>query len=105
MATPCRAAVARRIIRRMRVLFFLLVLALLWSMPSVRLRAEAPLRVTSDSAAYCRELAGRIAALPAPRPAEEGRLVEEGLRLCDSGHVRTGIARLRRAMRDAARAE
>ncbi|MBU8538948.1 hypothetical protein [Falsiroseomonas tokyonensis] len=105
MATPCPDAVAGRIMRSMQLPVFLLVLVLCLSMGPLRLRADMPLRVTSDSTSYCRELAGRLSALPPPRPARERRVVEEGLRLCESGHVRTGIARLRRALRDAPAAQ
>ena len=61
----------------------------------------ASLRVTTDSATYCAELAERVAGMP--RGAEEPArsLAEEGKRLCETGHVRTGIARLRRAIRQA----
>ncbi|NKC31406.1 hypothetical protein [Falsiroseomonas selenitidurans] len=58
-----------------------------------------PLRVTTDGPAYCRELAARLAALPAT-PIQR-QLAAEGLALCDAGHVRTGIAKLRRALRAA----
>jgi len=60
---------------------------------------EPPVRVTTDSSAYCVELATRLAA--APRKGEEPArsLAEEGQRLCETGHVRTGIAKLRRALR------
>ena len=62
---------------------------------------EVPVRVTTDSSAYCTELAVRVAG--APRSAEEPvrSLAEEGQRLCETGHVRTGIAKLRRALRAA----
>jgi hypothetical protein len=61
----------------------------------------ASLRVTTDSAAYCVELAERVAGMPrgAEEPAKS--LALEGKRLCETGHVRTGIARLRRAIRQA----
>lgn len=62
---------------------------------------EPPVRVTTDSSAYCMELATRLAS--APRSGEEPArsLAEEGQRLCETGHVRTGIAKLRRALRAA----
>lgn len=63
--------------------------------------AEHPLRVTTDSAAYCGELAERIAAQPGAAQEPARSLAAEGQRLCDTGHVRTGIARLRRALRAA----
>jgi hypothetical protein len=62
---------------------------------------EHPVRVTTDSSAYCLALSARLA--EAPRGAEEPArsLAEEGQRLCETGHVRTGIAKLRRALRAA----
>ncbi|MGG5820136.1 hypothetical protein [Falsiroseomonas sp. HW251] len=63
---------------------------------------EQQLRVTTDSAAYCQELAVRVAAQPGldTDPALRS-LAEEGQRLCGNGNVRTGIAKLRRALRAA----
>jgi hypothetical protein len=58
------------------------------------------LRVTSDSVGYCRALAARMAELP-PRAEADRRLLAEGRQLCDDGHPRAGIARLRRALRGA----
>lgn len=61
---------------------------------------EQQVRVTTDSAAYCQELAVRVAAQPAADTDPAVRsLAEEGQRLCDIGHVRSGIAKLRRALR------
>jgi hypothetical protein len=62
---------------------------------------ELPVRVTTDSSAYCAELAARFAAESGTRPDAARTLAEEGRRLCDTGHVRTGIAKLRRALRAA----
>lgn len=62
-------------------------------------RGEQPMRVTTDSSAYCAELAARFAAQPATMPASAVTLAEEGQRLCRTGHVRTGIAKIRRALR------
>jgi hypothetical protein len=73
----------------------LLVLALL---PGAG-RGEQPMRVTTDSSAYCAELTQRVAAQTAAMPASAVALAEEGERLCRTGHVRTGIAKLRRALR------
>jgi hypothetical protein len=61
--------------------------------------SEMPLRVTTDSSAYCTELAARFAAQATVSPEPVRTLAEEGQRLCDTGHVRTGIAKLRRALR------
>lgn len=66
--------------------------------------ADTALRVTTDSAEYCDTLAHRLAGMPsggAPMPLALG---EEGRRLCAGGHYRTGIAKLRRAIRLAAEA-
>ncbi|WP_270935815.1 hypothetical protein [Falsiroseomonas oryzae] len=60
---------------------------------------ENPLRVTTDSSAYCLELASRFAGQPGATAEPVRSLAEEGQRLCENGHVRTGIAKLRRALR------
>ncbi|HEY4250743.1 MAG TPA: hypothetical protein VGM87_06070 [Roseomonas sp.] len=73
------------------------------------LRAGAPglsaepqnVRVTTDSVEYCGTLAQRVAALPGGGTEPARSLAEDGLRLCDTGHVRTGVAKLRRALRAA----
>jgi hypothetical protein len=65
---------------------------------------EGPSRTTTDNAEYCETLAARLAASPTPISDAPRELGEEGRRLCASGHVRTGIAKLRRALR-ATRAE
>jgi hypothetical protein len=61
--------------------------------------AELPVRLTTDSSAYCAELALRLAAQPGSATEPARSLAEEGTRLCETGHVRTGIAKLRRALR------
>ncbi len=63
--------------------------------------AEPPVRVTTDSVAYCQALATRLAALPAAAEEPALSLAEEGRKLCETGHPRTGIAKLRRALRAA----
>jgi hypothetical protein len=65
--------------------------------------AEHPpaLRVTTDSSAYCTELATRLAAQPNAAEEPVVSLGREGRELCATGHVRTGIAKLRRALRAA----
>lgn len=60
---------------------------------------EHPVRVTTDSSAYCVELANRFAGQSGTQPAGARSLAEEGQKLCESGYVRTGIAKLRRALR------
>ena len=78
-----------------------LSVALLPLMLATPVRAEPPLSVTTDSSAYCEELAIRVTNQPAARQDAVRNLAEEGQRLCDTGHVRTGIAKLRRALRAA----
>ncbi len=81
----------------------LLVLAagLSWSDRAMADDDTAP-RITSHSQDYCAHLTERLDALMftahlAPS-AEVISLTEEGRRMCDAGHVRGGIARLRRAV-------
>ena len=80
-----------------------LLLSVLAALAPVTVAAatEQPLRVTTDSSAYCVELASRLALQPGGRQEPARGLAEEGRRLCDTGHVRTGIAKLRRALRAA----
>jgi hypothetical protein len=63
-------------------------------------QGEAGLRVTTESSEYCQLLSVRVAALQ-ELPETARTLAEEGRRLCATGHVRTGIAKLRRAIRAA----
>ena len=58
-------------------------------------------RVTTDTVEYCGSLAARLAALPTAVSEPLRNLAEEGKRLCGNGHVRTGVAKLRRALRAA----
>ena len=60
---------------------------------------DHPVRVTTDSSAYCMELAVRLASQPRSVAEPAKSLAEEGQRLCETGHVRSGIAKLRRALR------
>ena len=72
---------------------FLLCLAL----PCARAAAQAaPIAVTTDSLSYCDNLARRV--LPVSVSAEGARLAHEGAALCEHGHLRGGIMRLRRAL-------
>ncbi|MDE2582826.1 MAG: hypothetical protein KGL52_14425 [Rhodospirillales bacterium] len=62
-----------------------------------------PARITTDSAVYCRKLAGRVDILAhgAPTeiiPAEALRLRTQGQSLCAAGRVRDGLICLRRAV-------
>ena len=77
-----------------------LFIALL-GVPLAAAAADGPVRVTTDSTAYCAELAGRLAEQPYGLVEPARSLAEDGLRLCGKGHVRTGIAKLRRALRAA----
>lgn len=63
--------------------------------------AEPMPRVLDATPEYCRSLAGRLAALPAGREEPSRSLGEEGVKLCGHGHVRTGVTKLRRALRAA----
>lgn len=76
----------------------LVLLGVLLASPAL---GEQPLRVTTDSSAYCEELAQRVSQQPGSRRDPVRSLAEEGQRLCEVGHVRTGIAKLRRALRAA----
>jgi hypothetical protein len=48
---------------------------------------------------YCDELSARLAPLPNAAREPARTLAEEGRALCRQGNVRTGVARLRRALR------
>jgi len=56
-------------------------------------------RMSTESSEYCEKLFARLAASPSPLTAASRDLGEEGRRLCANGHLRTGIAKLRRALR------
>lgn len=58
-------------------------------------------RLIDNTPEYCRGLARRLALLPAARMEPSRSLGVEGLRLCGDGHLRTGITKLRRALRAA----
>src|SRR4051794_13684691 len=63
--------------------------------------AEPSPRVTTDTVEYCSSLVARLAGLPAAQQEPSRTLAAQGVRLCGNGHVRTGIAKLRRAVRAA----
>jgi hypothetical protein len=63
--------------------------------------AEPSPRVITDTPEYCNSLVVRLAGLPAAKQEPSRTLAAEGERLCGNGHVRTGIAKLRRAVRAA----
>lgn len=66
-------------------------------------QSQRPMEVTSDSAAYCEHLAGRVMELrqraSAPQP-EVDLLLDRGQQLCAEGRVRPGLNRLRHALLD-----
>lgn len=78
-----------------------LPVALLVAAPELVAGGEPMPRVTTDSREYCVELADRLLEMPGSREETVRRLVEDGLRLCETGHPRTGVAKLRRAIRAA----
>lgn len=78
----------------------LLALPIAWFMATPA-QASAVARITTESIEYCAELSRRVTTLPKAGEALPSALAEEGRRLCANGHVRTGIAKLRRAIRAA----
>jgi hypothetical protein len=80
---------------------FTLLLLASWS----ALAQQAAPRLISDSPEYCAELAGRFAALGSDAPAHLRLLADEGRQLCAEGQTRSGIAKLRRALKEAQRGE
>ena len=54
-----------------------------------------------DTPEFCRSLAVRLADVPAAQSEPSRTLGEQGMKLCDEGHFRIGIAKLRRALRAA----
>lgn len=62
---------------------------------------EPPLRVTTDTPEYCDHLAGRFASEQRTHPdvtPEVQKLAQEGQQMCDTGLIRGGLYRLRRAL-------
>ncbi len=66
------------------------------SLPIVA-RGEDPMTVTSDTPGYCLGLAERMEQAGS-MPPQMRVLWEQGRALCERGHVRGGLMRLRRAM-------
>ncbi|MEO3475169.1 hypothetical protein AAFN86_25130 [Roseomonas sp. CAU 1739] len=79
----------------------LLPLALLFGTSDLVAGGEPMPRVTTDSREYCVELVHRLVVLPGAQDEVVRRMAEDGMRLCDTGHPRTGVAKLRRAIRAA----
>ena len=77
--------------------WFLALMLVLLSFPPAQ--ADQAPRISTESAEYCEELFARLAASPVPVTQMSRERGEEGRRLCANGHVRTGIAKLRRALR------
>lgn len=71
------------------------------AMPALAGGVEPVARVTTDSREYCAELAQRFGTMPGARAEPASNLATEGLGLCEKGHTRAGIAKLRRAIRAA----
>ena len=59
--------------------------------------ADDPMTVTTDTLEYCLNLAEQMGA-QGPMPPNARMLWQNGRTLCEHGHVRGGLARLRRAM-------
>lgn len=60
-----------------------------------------PMQVTTDTPQYCDHLAGRVAQARLQHPnavPEVQSLAEEGRQMCNSGLIRGGLVRLRRAL-------
>jgi len=57
-----------------------------------------PVAITTDSPAYCETLERTIDAYTHRIPPQTQTLETEGRHLCQTGHVRAGIDRLRRAL-------
>ncbi len=98
IAAPPRREAACGMLPPMRRWF---PLALLFAAPSFGAGDEPMARITTDSLEYCLELAARLDALPGAQADAPRRLAEDGLRLCATGHARSGVAKLRRAIRAA----
>jgi hypothetical protein len=79
---------------------FLMPSALVLTLAASAAAEQGP-RVTTDTVEYCGSLVARLSTLPAAGREPSRSLAAEGMRLCDTGHVRTGIAKLRRAVRAA----
>ena len=60
-------------------------------------RADAPVTVTTDTPGYCLALARRMEDTGVIRQ-QIRALWEEGRDMCQRGHIRGGLTRLRRAM-------
>ena len=59
--------------------------------------SDGPVTVTSDTKDYCISLASRVDST-GPMPPHARALWQLGRSMCENGHVRGGLFRLRRAM-------
>ena len=78
----------------------LLAIALLTSAASPATEPPVPY-IIDATPEYCSSLAGRLAALPSAQSEPSRSLGEQGVKLCGEGHLRIGVAKLRRALRAA----
>ncbi len=85
-------------IPRMRPIMLCLALA---AAPGLAAVAEPSPRLTTDTVEYCSVLARRLESLPNAKQEPSRSLAREGMQLCGNGHVRVGVAKLRRAIRAA----
>lgn len=81
------------------------VFALLLLASTPAFAQQAAPRLISGEPEYCAELAGRFGALGPDAPAHLRLLADEGRQLCAEGQTRSGIAKLRRAIKEAQRGE
>ncbi|MBX6376549.1 MAG: hypothetical protein IRZ13_20275 [Acetobacteraceae bacterium] len=75
------------------------LLVLLAPLPAAAGEGDSVVHVTTETREYCSVLADRFAAMRETASPLARALAEDGIRLCANGHVRTGVARLRRAIR------
>jgi hypothetical protein len=80
-----------------RLFWILPVLLISPAVLAQSLSDQAPAPITTDTPAYCAELARQMAQEPDP-PRMAQSLLREGKFLCDEGQIRGGLARLRRAL-------
>ena len=81
------------------------VFALLVFLPAAAVAQQPAPRLISDQPAYCTELSSRFAALENEASAHLRVLADEGRQLCAEGQTRSGIAKLRRALKEAQRGD
>ncbi len=74
-----------------------LFVCLLGVLPDAVLADEPSFALTSDTPAYCAQLARKVADAKSTLP-EIKKLLTEGRDMCDRGQIRGGIHRLRRAL-------